>query len=49
MVQQDHILMAVEGQTLPDAGEGEAGEGPSNAPAQEVVYVLHPNCAVEDV
>jgi hypothetical protein len=41
--------MAVEGQTVTDAGQGEAGEGPSDAQTQEVVYILHPNCAVEDV
>jgi hypothetical protein len=41
--------MAIEGQTVTEPGEGEAGEGSSNTQAQDVVYILHPNCAVEDV
>jgi len=36
--------MAVRGEGL----LGEDGEGSSTA-AERVVYVLHPNCAVEDV
>jgi DNA replication licensing factor MCM6 len=35
--------MAIRGQGLMD----DAGEGSSSA-AEQVVYVLHPNCAVED-
>ncbi len=31
-----------------DDGVGE-GEGGSSKEAEKVVYVLHPNCAVEDV
>lgn len=37
--------MAIRGQGLID--EDGAGEGTSNA-QEEVVYVLHPNCAVEE-
>ncbi len=36
--------MAVRGEGL--LGEGEEG---SSAAVESVVYVLHPNCAVEDV
>jgi DNA replication licensing factor MCM6 len=39
--------MAIRGQGMSDA-DGDAGEG-SSAPAAEIVYVLHPNCAVEEV
>jgi DNA replication licensing factor MCM6 len=46
---QENILMAVEAQ--PAEGEAAAaadgGEG-SSARAAKVVYVLHPNCAVEE-
>lgn len=35
--------MAIRGQGLVD----DVGEGSSNA-AEEIVYVLHPNCAVEE-
>ncbi|TVY92017.1 DNA replication licensing factor [Lachnellula willkommii] len=40
---KENILMAIRGQGL----MGEDGEGSSSA-AEQVVYVLHPNCAVED-
>lgn len=46
---QENILMAVEAQ--PADGEDAAadgGEGSSAARAAKVVYVLHPNCAVEE-
>lgn len=36
--------MALRGEGLK---EGEAGEGSSSA-ASRIVYVLHPNCAVEE-
>ena len=35
--------MAIRGQGL----VGEDGEG-SSSPAEQIVYVLHPNCAVEE-
>ena len=46
---QDNILMPIEG-----AGEGLRDEdvdaqGKSSEDADRVVYVLHPNCAVEEV
>ncbi|KAL3426036.1 minichromosome maintenance protein 6 [Phlyctema vagabunda] len=40
---KENILMAIRGQGL----VGEDGAG-SSAAAEEVVYVLHPNCAVEE-
>ncbi|TVY25480.1 DNA replication licensing factor [Lachnellula hyalina] len=40
---KENILMAVRGQGL----IGDDGQGSSSA-AEQVVYVLHPNCAVED-
>ena len=39
--------MAIRGQGMADA-DGDAGEG-SSAQAAGIVYVLHPNCAVEEV
>lgn len=39
--------MAIRGQGMADADDN-AGEGGS-AQAAEIVYVLHPNCAVEEV
>lgn len=41
--------MAIRGQGMQaDGGEGrDAAEG-SSATAQRIVYVLHPNCAVEE-
>jgi len=50
--QQDSILMAVRGDGLAEEGaEGSqtaaaADGGPT--PSQKVVYVLHPNCAIEE-
>ncbi|KAK4125440.1 MCM-domain-containing protein [Parathielavia appendiculata] len=43
---KDNVLMAIRGQGMTD-GDG-AGEGSSTQAAQ-IVYVLHPNCAVEEV
>ncbi|KAK2060175.1 MCM2/3/5 family protein [Colletotrichum caudatum] len=45
---KENILMAVRGQGLLD--DNEAGEGASAAAEaeQRIVFVLHPNCAVED-
>lgn len=42
---KDNILMAIRGQGMAD--EDGAGEG-SSAQAAQIVYVLHPNCAVEE-
>ena len=39
--------MQIRGDGLVDEGEN-AGEG-SSANAQRVVYVLHPNCAIEEM
>ncbi|KAI1498159.1 MCM-domain-containing protein [Biscogniauxia marginata] len=45
---KDNILMAVRGEGLAgEGGDGAAGEG-GPAASQKVVYVLHPNCAVEE-
>lgn len=38
--------MAIRGEGMAD-DEGDAGEG-SAAQAARIVYVLHPNCAVEE-
>ncbi|KAK4180866.1 putative DNA replication licensing factor mcm6 [Triangularia setosa] len=44
---KDNILMAIRGQGMQeDTEDSQAG---SSAAAQKIVYVLHPNCAVEDV
>ncbi|KAI1633134.1 MCM2/3/5 family-domain-containing protein [Biscogniauxia mediterranea] len=47
---KDNILMAVRGEGLTEGDTAAAGEGgAAQAPAQQkVVYVLHPNCAVEE-
>jgi len=39
--------MEIRGQGMTADDEDNAGEG-SSAQAQKVVYVLHPNCAVEE-
>ncbi|KAL2190514.1 MCM-domain-containing protein [Thermothelomyces heterothallicus CBS 203.75] len=44
---KDNILMAIRGQGMTDADADGAGEG-SSAQAAQIVYVLHPNCAVEE-
>lgn len=44
---QDNILMAIRGQGMTDAADDNAGEG-SSAQAAQIVYVLHPNCAIEE-
>ncbi|KAL2258908.1 hypothetical protein VTK26DRAFT_7588 [Humicola hyalothermophila] len=44
---KDNILMAIRGQGMADADGDNAGEG-SSAQAGQIVYVLHPNCAVEE-
>ena len=55
--EQDNILMPIRGEGLQDDNNdnddgGDAattgGQGSSKA-ADKVVYVLHPNCAVEEV
>ena len=48
MLKQENILMAIRGQGMQNDAEGEEGEGASSATAQRIVYVLHPNCAVEE-
>ncbi|KAL2158660.1 hypothetical protein VTH06DRAFT_4142 [Thermothelomyces fergusii] len=45
---KDNILMAIRGQGMTDADADGPGEGSSSAQAAQVVYVLHPNCAVEE-
>ncbi|KAL2145659.1 hypothetical protein VTI28DRAFT_6534 [Corynascus sepedonium] len=44
---KDNILMAIRGQGMADGDAEGAGEG-SSAQAAQIVYVLHPNCAVEE-
>ncbi|OIW32096.1 MCM-domain-containing protein [Coniochaeta ligniaria NRRL 30616] len=44
---KDNILMAIRGQVAAGDAAG-AAEG-SSAEAGKIVYVLHPNCAIEDV
>ncbi|CAJ2512244.1 Uu.00g052590.m01.CDS01 [Anthostomella pinea] len=45
---KDNILMAVRGEGLAEGGdEAEAADG-GPEPSHKVVYVLHPNCAVEE-
>ena len=39
--------MAIRGQGMADGDGANGGEG-SSAQAASVVYVLHPNCAVEE-
>ncbi|KAJ2988789.1 hypothetical protein NUW58_g3792 [Xylaria curta] len=43
---KDNILMAVRGEGL--AEEDAEGAQSTAGPSQKVVYVLHPNCAVEE-
>lgn len=45
---RDNVLMQIRGEGLRDRDEGEAGEGGS-AGAGKVVYVLHPNVALEEL
>ena len=45
---QDNILMAVRGEGLAE-DDADAAGGSAPAPSQRVIYVLHPNCAIEDV
>ena len=42
--------MPVRGEGLDGEAEGQEGaEGSSSRDAEKVVYVLHPNCAVEEM
>ncbi|KAK4159780.1 putative DNA replication licensing factor mcm6 [Cladorrhinum sp. PSN259] len=43
---KDNILMGITGQGM--QGGDDAAEGSSAAAAEKIVYVLHPNCAVEE-
>ncbi|MCJ1484660.1 MCM DNA helicase complex subunit mcm6 [Schaereria dolodes] len=43
---KDNIFMQIRGEGLVD---GEEGIGGSSRDAEKVVYVLHPNCAVEEI
>ncbi|RYO96830.1 hypothetical protein DL765_011403 [Monosporascus sp. GIB2] len=45
---KDNILMAVRGEGLAEDEAGAAADGGATA-SQKVVYVLHPNCAIEEV
>jgi DNA replication licensing factor MCM6 len=40
--------MAIRGEGMADGDSAGAAEG-SSAEAGKIVYVLHPNCAIEDV
>lgn len=44
---QENILMAIRGEVTAEDGSGE-GEAGSAAPPQNIVYVIHPNCAIEE-
>lgn len=44
---KDNILMAIRGEGMQE--DTENGQAGPSAAAQKTVYVLHPNCAVEDV
>ncbi|KAI0173298.1 MCM-domain-containing protein [Hypoxylon sp. FL1284] len=46
---KDNILMAVRGEGLAEDGDEAGASDGGPTPSQRVVYVLHPNCAVEDV
>jgi DNA replication licensing factor MCM6 len=45
-IKQDNIIMQIRGDGLVD---GDDGGGASSAGAGQVVYVLHPNCAIEEM
>ncbi|KAI0134945.1 MCM-domain-containing protein [Daldinia grandis] len=45
---KDNILMAVRGEGLTEEGDQAAAADGGSAPSQKVVYVLHPNCAIEE-
>ncbi|KAK6953864.1 hypothetical protein Daesc_003826 [Daldinia eschscholtzii] len=45
---KDNILMAVRGEGLAEDGDQAAAADGGPAPSQKVVYVLHPNCAIEE-
>ncbi|KAI2619188.1 MCM-domain-containing protein [Hypoxylon sp. NC1633] len=45
---KDKILMAVRGEGLAENGDEAQGADGGPTPSQNVVYVLHPNCAVEE-
>lgn len=40
--------MAIRDETMADDGAN-AGEGSASQQVTDVVYVIHPNCAIEDV
>ena len=40
--------MAIRGQGMADDNDENGGEGSSAAQGGKIVYVLHPNCAVEE-
>lgn len=40
--------MAVRGEGLTEEGDQAAAADSGSAPSQKVVYVLHPNCAIEE-
>ncbi|KAI1383652.1 MCM-domain-containing protein [Hypoxylon trugodes] len=45
---KDNILMAVRGEGLAEDGDEAAAADGGPAPSQRVVYVMHPNCAIEE-
>ncbi|KAI0019491.1 MCM-domain-containing protein [Xylariomycetidae sp. FL0641] len=45
---KDNILMAVRGEGLAEDGDEAHAHDGGPRPSQKVVYVLHPNCAVEE-
>lgn len=46
--QQENILMALRGEAMADDDVND-GEDAAPPPTQNIVYVLHPNCAIEDI
>lgn len=45
---KDNILMPIRGEGLMNEDEDEEDGQPEREP-QKVVYILHPNCAIEDM
>lgn len=41
--------MAIRGEVTATNDDAEASEAAAPAPTQNIVYVLHPNCAIEEV
>jgi len=44
---QENMIMAIRGEAMA-TDDAESGENAAPPPAQNIVYVIHPNCAIED-